>query len=138
MTPHEQSCTACDYGYPESACICAGSGAVSHIQTVEDASDVTSAVTGDLRHRCPHVEEIDRGRVTITWRVAGRTYELHSLREYLAGFADARLSHEEVTDRIRHDLSVADGIELVSVETTWLTAGLEVSCSTSPILAGLL
>lgn len=100
--------------------------------TVEDSSDVTVSVKADLQHLCPHVEEIDFGTVTITWRVNGQTYEMHSLAEYLRGFKDSRLSHEQITDCIRHDLSTVDGIELVSVETTWDTAGMEVRCYTSP------
>lgn len=100
--------------------------------TVPDTSDVTVTATGDLRHRCPHIDEVDQGLTTITWRVEGQTLELHTLAAYLHGFENAALSHEQLTDRIRHDLSSLPGIELTSVTTTWLTAGLEVSCSTSP------
>lgn len=103
--------------------------------TVEDSSDVTVSVTADLRHLCPHVAEIDYGTTTIAWRVNGQTYELHSLAEYLRGFKDAAISHEQITDRIRHDLSVVVGIELLSVETTWETAGMEVRCASTPTLA---
>lgn len=109
---------------------------MSHALTMPDKSDVTVTVTGPIQHRCPVVEEIDRGHITITWRIKGETYELHSLAEYLRGWADSHIAHEQLTDRIRHDLSVVSGIELVSVETTWVTAGLEVSCSTSPTPAG--
>lgn len=105
------------------------------VLTVDDSSDVTITATGALRHRCPYRNEIDRGHVTITWRVDGKSYELHSLAEYLSGFADVEVSHEQITDHISHDLSVIAGIELLSVETTWTTAGMEVRCSTSPIPA---
>lgn len=108
---------------------------MSRVLTVEDSSDVTVSVTADLRHLCPHIDEVDNGTVTIAWRVNGGTYELHSLAEYLREFKDSRISHEQITDRIRHDLSVVDGIELVSVETTWDTAGMEVRCATTPIPA---
>lgn len=111
---------------------------MSEIRTVEDASDVTLTVTGDLRHLCPHVDEVDYGTVMIAWRAQGETFELHSLAEYLRGFKGARISHEQITDRIRHDLSAFPGVELVSVETNWQTAGLGVKCSTSPIPAGVL
>lgn len=104
---------------------------MSSALTVKDSSDVVVSIKADLRHLCPHVEEIDYGTVEITWRVDGSTYELHSLAEYLRGFKDSEISHEQITDRIRHDLSVNEGIELVSVETTWGTAGMEVRCSTS-------
>lgn len=108
-----------------------------HVKTVRDTSDVTLTATGDLRHRCPHFDEIDRGRIAITWRVDGRTLELHSLAEYLKSFANTRLSHEQITDHIRHELSVIAGIELLAVESTWSTAGMEVTCSTSPTPVGL-
>lgn len=100
-------------------------------------SEVTMTIEGDLTHLCPVVDEVDRGRVSITWRTQGETFELHMLAGYLAAWKDSHLSHEQITDRIRDDLFEVAGIELVSVETTWLTAGLEVSCSTSPIPAGV-
>lgn len=109
---------------------------MSHVLTVPDSSDVTVTATGDLIHRCPHVNEVDYGTVTITWHVRGETYELHSLAEYLRGFKDADLSHEQITDRIRNDLSAESHIEMVGVESTWQTAGMEVRCSTSPTLVG--
>lgn len=105
--------------------------------TVPCSGDVTMTVTSPMTHLCPHVEEVDYGHITITWRVTGQTFELHTLAEYLRGFKKSRISHEEITDRIRRDLSVHDGIELVSVETTWDTARMEVRCSTSPTLADL-
>lgn len=108
---------------------------MSHVLTVPDSSDVAVTVTGALDHRCPHVNERDHGNVTISWRVKGQTYELHSLAEYLRLWKDSEISHEAITDRIRHDLSVVVGIELLSVETEWLTAGLEVQCASTPTLA---
>lgn len=109
---------------------------MSHIQTMPVSTDATVTASGPLVHLCPVVDEVDEGHITITWRILGETFELHSLAEYLRGWKDSRLSHEQITDTIRHELSTASTwIELVSVETTWLTAGLEVSCSTSPILA---
>ena len=107
---------------------------MSHVKTVHSGTDVTVTASGELRHVCPYANELDLGHVTIAWRTAGQTYELHSLAEYLRDFKDAEMSHEEITDRIRHDLSIADGVDLLSVETTWLTGGMEVRCSTSPRL----
>lgn len=104
---------------------------------VPDPSDVTMTATGQLMHLCPHKDEVDTGTVTITWRVGGSTFELHTLRQYLSGFRHSTLSHEQITDRIRHDLSV-EGLDLISVETNWVTADMEVLCSTSPIPAGKL
>lgn len=100
--------------------------------TVEDSSDVTVTAAGPLRHLCPHRDEVDRGSVTITWRTAGQTFELHALAEYLLSWRTAKVSHEEITDRIAFDLHTVAGVELITVETRWQTAGLEVTCSTSP------
>lgn len=102
------------------------------IETVHADGDVTVTVRGGLLHLCPFRDETDVGGVEIVWRVDGMTLELHSLTDYLDAFANSRMSHEEITDRIRHDLSTIDGIKLVSVVTDWNTAGLEVSCATSP------
>lgn len=100
--------------------------------TVPCDGNVTMTATAPLRHLCPHVDEIDNGHIAITWNIDGRTLELHALADYLRSWKDARLSHEEITDRIGHDISAVDGVELVSVVTTWHTAGMEVRCSTSP------
>jgi NADPH-dependent 7-cyano-7-deazaguanine reductase QueF len=108
------------------------------MRTVSCGADVSMAISAPLQHLCPFVDEVDHGTVEIAWATTGATLELHSLREYLDGFEDAQMSHEELTDRIRHDLSVIDGIDLISVETTWETAGMEVTCSTSPTLVGQL
>lgn len=107
------------------------------MKTVPSSADVTVTATGPIVHLCPHVDEIDYGHITITWRVEGQTFELHALAEYLRGFRKSRISHEEITDRIRHDLSVVDGLALLAVETTWKTAGMEVACGTSPTRADL-
>lgn len=108
---------------------------MSHVLTKPCDSDVTVTASGPIRHRCPFVNEIDDGTISITWQPLGETYELHSLAEYLRGFKDAEMSHEAVTDRIRHDLSVVPRINLISVETTWTTAGMGVLCSTRPTRA---
>lgn len=104
---------------------------------IETDADVTMTAGIAVAHLCPFKDEVDNGWVTITWRCDGATLELHALADYLRGFKDARLSHEEVTDRIRHDLAATPGVELVSVETTWGTAGMEVKCVTTPTPAGL-
>lgn len=104
--------------------------------TVPNTNDVTMTVTAPLKHLCPFVDEIDDGTIEITWAVDGATFELHALADYLRGFKDSRLSHEEITDAIRHDLSCVPGVQLVSAVSTWTTAGMEVTCSTSPTLVG--
>lgn len=105
------------------------------IRTAPSTADVTLSATAPLVHRCPFVDEVDNGTVTISWRVDGQTLELHSLRVYLNGFRDSEISHETVTDRIRHDLATIPGVADVTVSTTWDTAGMEVTCSTSPTRA---
>lgn len=107
------------------------------IRTEPSTADVTMHATSLLIHRCPFVDEVDNGTVTIAWRVDGQTIELHSLRDYLASFRDSEIAHESLTDRIRHDLGTTPGIADVTVTTTWDTAGMEVTCSTSPTLAAL-
>lgn len=99
-------------------------------RTVPSTGDVQIVVTSPLTHRCPHVDEIDRGTVEISWRVYWATFELHSLRAYLDGFADVEISHEDLTNCIRTDLSDTLGIEDLTVSTNWDTAGMEVRCST--------
>lgn len=103
---------------------------------VPDSSDVTITVTSPLRHLCPHKDEVDNGTITVIWRCNGATFELHSLRELYKGFKGSAISHEQLTDRIRHDLSTASPlIDVISVSTWWTTAGMEVTCSTSPTRA---
>jgi NADPH-dependent 7-cyano-7-deazaguanine reductase QueF len=102
------------------------------IATVDASGDVTVRTHGDITHLCPFRDEVDRGRIDISWRVDGQTIELHSLRDYLDGYATSALSHEAITDRIRHDLSVLPGVVLLAVTTRWTTADMEVACATSP------
>lgn len=98
---------------------------MSTVETVPCDGTVTVTVTGDLTHRCPFADEIDRGTVEIQWITAGRTVELHSLTAYLRTWGDTQTSHETVTDQIRAALNV-DGIRDVRVLTRWTTAGMAV------------
>lgn len=97
---------------------------------VETEAEVTVVVTSALVHLCPHVEEVDYGTVKISWRTDGKTIELHSLRAWLQSFSNVVVSHEQITDLVREDLAALDGIADVGVETSWRTAGMDVSCST--------
>jgi NADPH-dependent 7-cyano-7-deazaguanine reductase QueF len=106
------------------------------LRTSPTDAETEVTVTADMQHLCPFVDEVDFGTIAITWQCDGATLELHSLREYLDGFKDSELSHEALTDLIRHDLSVIPGVDLASVTTTWQTAGMGVTCSTSPIRVG--
>lgn len=88
-----------------------------------------------IQHMCPFVNEVDNGSITIGWDTDGWTFELHALRSYLNTFQDREISHEDLTDEIRAELSTHHGINKVTVNTSWRTAGMEVQCSTSPTLA---
>lgn len=105
--------------------------------TVPIEATVTMTTTADIQHMCPFVNEVDNGKVTIGWATEGWTFELHALRAYLNTFQEREVSHEDLTDEIRAELSGHHGINNVTVNTSWRTAGMEVQCSTSPILVGL-
>lgn len=94
------------------------------------------SVKSSIQHMCPFKNEVDCGTITVAWQVDGHTLELHSLREYFHSFIDREISHEELTDEIRAELSTHHGITDVTVSTRWHTAGMEVECSTSPTPAG--
>lgn len=99
-------------------------------------ADVVMTATAPLRHLCPFKNERDVGSAEIAWRTkGGKTLELHELRDYLDSFAEVEISHEELTDRIRRELF--ELLDVVSVETTWVTAGMEISCSTLPTHAAV-
>lgn len=97
------------------------------LRLVPDTSGAHVTATGPLVHLCPHVPETDAGTVTVSWRCASMTVELHSLTAYLTSWARQALSSEEVTEQIVRDLEALDGIEEVTAESTWRTAGLAVT-----------
>lgn len=94
---------------------------------VPDSTGQTVTVTGPLEHLCPHRDEVDHGTVTVTWTCAQTTLELHALAAYLRSWRNSTMSHEQITDRITHDLEAVAGIFNVTVSTTWSTAGLAVT-----------
>lgn len=95
--------------------------------TVPCEVKTTVTARGKLRHRCPYVDETDTGTIALTWRTSGATLELHALRRWLDGFTDIAVSHEALTKRIVHAVTSAPGVELVAIETHWLTADLAVT-----------
>jgi NADPH-dependent 7-cyano-7-deazaguanine reductase QueF len=99
---------------------------VNRPKLVPSPAVVRVTATFPLTHLCPFAQEIDRGSVTISWTTLAGTIELHSLRDYLAGFAVVAASHEEITGRIEEDLLMPDVIADVQVTTRWQTAGAEV------------
>ena len=100
------------------------------IKTVPVEAVVTMTATANIQHMCPFVHEVDNGAVTISWTTEGWTVELHSLRAYLGTFHDREISHEELTEEIRAEISSHHGIESVRVESSWRTAGMGIACST--------
>lgn len=94
---------------------------------------VAMSVDARLVHQCPVVAETDRGRVMVSWFTQGATLELHALAAYLDGFADVTISHEDLTDRIRHDLEGVAGIAGIRVATSWTTAGMAVVCTSGRV-----
>lgn len=103
--------------------------------TVPIEADVRMTATAAIQHMCPFVQEVDNGTIAVSWRANGWTLELHALRDYLNSFHDREISHEELTEEIRAELSGRHGIEELTVKSTWKTAGMEVACSTSPTRA---
>lgn len=99
-------------------------------------ANVQLSAKANIQHMCPFVHEVDNGTITITWDTDGWTIELHSLREYLATFGDREISHEALTQEVRDELGTHYGINVISVTSSWRTAGMEVLCSTSPTLVG--
>lgn len=99
------------------------------MKTVPEAAAVTMEVETEFMHLCPHVDEVDQGRVKLRWRTAGATFELHALREFLRSFAETRISHEALTELIQVVLEKVDGVEDVKVDTCWTTAGMEIRCT---------
>lgn len=107
------------------------------VKTVPIEAVVNMQATADIQHMCPFVQEVDNGAVTVTWEAAGWTFELHALRAYLNTFTGREISHEELTAEIQAELSGAHGINAVTVHSSWHTAGMGITCSTLPTLAGL-
>lgn len=109
---------------------------MSAVKTVPIEATVALATTADIQHMCPFVQEVDNGKVTITWEAEGWTIELHSLRAYLNTFQDREISHEELTEEIGVELNSHHGITIKYITTAWRTAGMEVMCSFLPTRVG--
>lgn len=104
--------------------------------TVPCDAHTTVTIDAPFRHMCPFVHEVDNGTAQITWVTEGNTIELHSLAHHLDTYRDVEISHEELTRQLRDALDALDGLTITHITTTWHTAGMEVTCSTSPTHAG--
>ena len=82
-------------------------------------------IKGAVRKMCPYKNEVDLGSVEFTFDITeGDGPELHELAATLAEFPDWSVSHEGFTRSLFDTWSTAG---LVRVETTWTTAGLDVT-----------
>lgn len=87
------------------------------------------SATCPLVHRCPHVDELDVGEVTLSWVTTTVTIELHSLAAHLSTYAEAVVSHEDLAQRLVEVLA-ACGVAEPSVASSWSTAGFAVDVRT--------
>jgi NADPH-dependent 7-cyano-7-deazaguanine reductase QueF len=94
---------------------------------VPEQALVRVTVTGGVTHLCPHRDETDLGWVTISWRCAGGTVELHSLRGWLDTYSTSRGSHEAIVGDIAAALAALEGIADVRVTGRFHTAGLGIT-----------
>jgi hypothetical protein len=107
------------------------------IKLVDARPGITCAIQGRISHRCPVADEVDKGRVEIVWETTESTLELHSLRAYLASWADRATTHEDLCAQIADHITGA-GVSLSRVTYFGVTAGLSVivtggpGCGTSP------
>lgn len=88
---------------------------------IDAPAGIVQTVTADVVKVCPVKNEIDKGTVTITYTIEGKSFELHALADYLASFATVAISHEDFTQFLAEDLSA-------QVRTEWTTAGMKVVC----------
>lgn len=82
--------------------------------------DLVTVVTAKIVKRCPYLDEIDRGTVSLTF--CGDAPELHGLAEALTLYRNIRVSHEDLTRALAETW-------LCSVTTSWRTAGLRITCT---------
>jgi NADPH-dependent 7-cyano-7-deazaguanine reductase QueF len=95
-----------------------------------DARGLTIRAELDGVHQCPILDEIDRGAVAITWRIATHTIELHGLRHWVTSLKDWAVSHEDYTAEVAATIAALPGIEDVTVTSDWVTAGIRVHVTT--------
>jgi NADPH-dependent 7-cyano-7-deazaguanine reductase QueF len=86
------------------------------------SADLNVTIVASITKVCPVKDEIDTGSVTLAYRTHGQAIELHHLARFLGSFRNMNISHEDVTRQI----AIYTGCH---VETTWMTAGMEVRCA---------
>jgi hypothetical protein len=85
----------------------------------------------DFQHKCPVVDEIDRGNLTVWWVTTDRTLELHSLHDYLDTWEDTATTHEDLVTAIAAALAWA-GVAGTGARFTGRTAGMDVEATANP------
>lgn len=89
----------------------------------EGAIETVCLTRTGVVHACPFEDERDAGEVVIDYEPRKWLLELRSLDEYLDGFEEMKVSHEELTQIIAADISAA--LECcVHVETRYETASV--------------
>lgn len=73
--------------------------------------------------RCPKTGQPDYARVRIRYIPDALCVELKSLKEYLQGFREAGIFHENVANRLHDDLSQLMGPRRLEVEVVFLPRG---------------
>jgi NADPH-dependent 7-cyano-7-deazaguanine reductase QueF len=82
----------------------------------------------DFRCRCPVNDSEDRATVRIVYEPHDHIVEYADLRDYLAGYANESMLHEEVTAAIANKIQEVTHPRRVLVETTWAPVeGIEVT-----------
>ncbi len=97
--------------------------AATAVRLVEAREPVRLVVTGPAVKRCPFVDELDEGTVTLTWERSRWLPELHAVALYLDSYRDLHMSHENYVAAVGSDLAC-------HVSSTWTTGGLAVVCET--------
>lgn len=94
-------------------------------------------VTSPVTKRCPVVDEVDVGEVSLSWDTSdGETLELHGLRALIDGYEDRAISHEEFAHELGDDVFAATG-KRVYVTAAWETAGMQVKVNALPDYRGV-
>lgn len=73
--------------------------------------------------RCPKTGQPDFAHVTVRYQPGGQCVELKSFKEYLQGFREAGIFHENVANRVHDDLVALLSPRRLQVEVVFLPRG---------------
>jgi NADPH-dependent 7-cyano-7-deazaguanine reductase QueF len=97
------------------------------IEVNESERTTDIRIEGHITHQCPFEDEQDVGKITVHYSPWKSEIELWSFAEYLDSFAETKISHEELTRRIRSELDEWVDPRQLTVRTEFKTAGLNIS-----------